>query len=1255
MRLAAILGTFLLPALAAAQTVPVQVLHTFRPSPAGPNGGLVQVPDGSFYGTTATGIIRRSTTGDVTQVAWFESGSAGGGGLGLSDGGLVRASDGALYGTIYNGGAANRGTVFRFDPATGALRTIHDFDSPTEGTNPVGRLVQVGGSLYGVTQSGPGGYVGGGTGTIFHVVVATGAVVTDAMFSDSVHSPSGPLTLGPDGLLYGATIGGGNVGALYRFDPVARTVTKLRAFSGPDGSLPRTLTLGPDGSLYGNASGGGIETAGTLFRYTPSSGLFERVYSLAPSNGLDGSWPGPLLAATDGHFYGVTERASGLDAITGTLFRFRIAGGTFTYETLRVLDRAAAGGVAQTVLTQAADGLIYGYAASGGPSDTGTLFRFDPAGGGPPSNPIAFAVLHTFPYTTTWRPSAPVPASDGFLYGLTSQGGASNRGAIYRLAPATGAVTILGAVPGTPSTSTFNSSLVPGPDGFLYGTSSATTSNIATSILRVNPAAGAASVAVAAVGPPGPLPPFHPTIGVSPGLVRAASGHLYGLRWEGASTFLYRFDPAANTVTDVTLLPGATRLTALGNGDLVSIVQRYNGSLIAYDAWKALVRWSPSAPSTYTEIRLAENVDIGSTIEGADGQLYVGTRVAIVTPNPVAPTMGTAAVRRVNTASGAVSTACTISDPAQADHLSLAPDGSIVGVTPGFARQRLFRCDPATGGVTLSALPPTLERIDAPLVPVGSLLYGAAYRPVGVLPVAAGGGSLFRLAASGALPALDTDGDALPSAWETAYGLDPFDGANGSGPADDPDGDGRTNAQELADGTHPRGFVTRLFAEGASNAFFRTRFDVANADLDHAAIVRARFLTDTGATIATDLAVPPRGHAAIDPATLPGMPAGSYSAILESDATIAVDRTMSWDATGYGSHLETGLTAASTTWYFAEGSTSGDFSLFYLLQNPQTTAVTATVRYLRPFGQAPIDRTYTLPPASRTTIVVDAESSELASTDVSAVVTATAPIVAERAMYVSRPGQPFAAGHESAGVTAPALEWFLAEGATGAFFDLFVLIANPSTTAATVDVEYLRSSGPPLTKTYTVPAQSRLTIWVDDEQLPAGSGQKPLAQGSVSTAVHVTNGVPVIVERAMWWPGPETTPNFWYEAHNSPGATGTAFRWLIGGGEVAGADAADTYVLIANTAERAGTATVLVMGEGPSETQSVALPPKSRTTVNLRQLFGSSFLDGWYGVLVESVSSTGDPVPIVVERATYASPGGVFWSRGGNALAAPLP
>ena len=104
---------------------------------------------------------------------------------------------------------------------------------------------------------------------------------------------------------------------------------------------------------------------------------------------------------------------------------------------------------------------------------------------------------------------------------------------------------------------------------------------------------------------------------------------------------------------------------------------------------------------------------------------------------------------------------------------------------------------------------------------------------------------------------------------------------------------------------------------------------------------------------------------------------------------------------------------------------------------------------------------------------------------------ATQPILVERAMYRSVAGQPFAAGHGSAGVTAASTSWFLAEGATGAFFDLFVLLANPNTTPADVEIRYLLNDGTVLTKVYTVAPESRRTIYVDDESFgSAGPGAR---------------------------------------------------------------------------------------------------------------------------------------------------------------------
>ena len=50
-------------------------------------------------------------------------------------------------------------------------------------------------------------------------------------------------------------------------------------------------------------------------------------------------------------------------------------------------------------------------------------------------------------------------------------------------------------------------------------------------------------------------------------------------------------------------------------------------------------------------------------------------------------------------------------------------------------------------------------------------------------------------------------------------------------------------------------------------------------------------------------------------------------------------------------------------------------------------------------------------------------------------------------------------GHESAGVTAPSTTWFLAEGATGPFFETFILLANPQPTAARGDGDVSAAGG----------------------------------------------------------------------------------------------------------------------------------------------------------------------------------------------------
>jgi hypothetical protein len=121
--------------------------------------------------------------------------------------------------------------------------------------------------------------------------------------------------------------------------------------------------------------------------------------------------------------------------------------------------------------------------------------------------------------------------------------------------------------------------------------------------------------------------------------------------------------------------------------------------------------------------------------------------------------------------------------------------------------------------------------------------------------------------------------------------------------------------------------------------------------------------------------------------------------------------------------------------------------------------------------------------------------------------------------------------------------------------------------------------------------------------------------------------------------------------------TGTALRWAIGGTEIGGSDGAESYVLIANTTSTNAAARVTLVGDDfAGFARHVDVPAKSRVTVSVRTHPGvPTPPDGRYGVIVENDSPALPQVPFVVERATYASPGGVFWASGANALATPVP
>ena len=352
-------------------------------------------------------------------------------------------------------------------------------------------------------------------------------------------------------------------------------------------------------------------------------------------------------------------------------------------------------------------------------------------------------------------------------------------------------------------------------------------------------------------------------------------------------------------------------------------------------------------------------------------------------------------------------------------------DDRLVGIIAGDRDDRLLVCHVPTGASELRTLPATIGTVSAPLVAIGGVLYGAAsdgvvtrWRGIPGRAPRQPGGAVFRLAPGGQPPALDSDADGLPSQWETTYRLDPFDAAGDNGPSGDPDGDGRTNAQELADGTHPRGMLTRYFAEGATGPFFHTRFDLVNPQQATPAIVRVRFLTDTGATVAHDVIVPPSAHVSHrsgDDAR-PRQRRRSRPSI-EADATVAVDRTMTWDASATAATSRPAGRARRRPGTSPKDRRRATSRCSTCCRTRRRRPSTATVRYLRPFGQPPIETDLhaaaAQPDHDRRRLPT---GPELASTDVSAVITADG---ADRRRARDVP-EPAAASRSPPGTRAPA-------------------------------------------------------------------------------------------------------------------------------------------------------------------------------------------------------------------------------------------
>jgi len=356
-----------------------------------PLAGLINV-SGTLYGTTYGSlkddgtVFSISTTGAHKTLHRFQGSHDGDEPMAL----LLGVND-TLYGTTFYGGSSGYGVVFSVTTA-GAENIVHHFAGGSDGAHPQGALIDVNGTLYGNTSNGGGSgckitslIVGCGT---VYTISASGAENVLYRFSGKPDGswPTAAL-LDVNGTLYGVTANGGDsscgcLGTVYSIS-AAGAEKVLHSFTGtPDGATPNSPLIDVNGTLYGTTTGGGASGYGTVYSIS-TAGTEKVLYSFAggSSDGID---PGRALLDVNGLLYGTTFNGGptrcdiGGVKGCGTLYSITTGG---VEKVLHFFSGSSDGSIPQGDLLNV-NGVLYGTTAWGGTSKGhragGTVFEITP-------------------------------------------------------------------------------------------------------------------------------------------------------------------------------------------------------------------------------------------------------------------------------------------------------------------------------------------------------------------------------------------------------------------------------------------------------------------------------------------------------------------------------------------------------------------------------------------------------------------------------------------------------------------------------------------------------------------------------------------------------------------------------------------------------------------------------------------------------------------------------------------------------------
>ncbi len=294
----------------------------------------------------------------------------------------------------------NTGGIFEYDPQTKIYTTL----TASVGTTFVdAKLTYYNGWLYGASY-----YT-----SIFKYNIDNDNLVilydlTDDTGILGTRSPRSNL-VEVNGKLYGSfsSLEAGVKGGVIELDPVTDLIQMKIADAVGVGFLAKN-----NGLIYGVTNG--VEPYSYIYSYSPVTNVVDTLYTFnSASDGLAYYTTGVI--EYNGFLYGATKWPE-------WLYKFEISTGIFTK--VDIFDGVNSG--AECLELTEHNGKIYGVTTKGGINDQGVLFEYDP-------------LLDTYSKKVDFggsivgkQPLVGLLGSGDFLYGMTSLGGLSNEGTVFK-------------------------------------------------------------------------------------------------------------------------------------------------------------------------------------------------------------------------------------------------------------------------------------------------------------------------------------------------------------------------------------------------------------------------------------------------------------------------------------------------------------------------------------------------------------------------------------------------------------------------------------------------------------------------------------------------------------------------------------------------------------------------------------------------------------------------------------------------------